>query len=199
MNVEECWLKIERDCKLFRPEDELNILMSDSSDLESTGVCVEGKSFRGSIACVIVDNLGSHYLWGFTENFSSAEYFCRYCHIRKEDFQRNPLSTATERTPASNSKSLLELENNPDMQIQKDIKSNSVLNKLTHFHVCAPGLPTCRAHALFEGIVDWFGNVLACSYDALNSRIVNFTGERQNKANFLPTNGTKRGWHAVKN
>lgn len=108
-----------------------------------------------SIACVIGDNLGSHYLGGFSENFSSTQYFCRYCHIRKEDFQTNPLSTATERTPASYSKSLLELENNPDVQMHNGIKSNSVLNTLAHFHVCAPGLPPCLAHDLFEGITEY--------------------------------------------
>lgn len=177
-------------------------------DLESTGICVEGKTFRGSIACVIGDNLGSHYLGGFTENFSCAEYFCRYCHVKKEDFQRNPLSTATERTPASYSESLLELENNPEILMHKGIKSNSVLNKLAHFHVCAPGLPPCLAHDLFEGIVDydlamylqflvksrkWF------SYDVLNRRIVTFRGESRNKANVLPTNGTKLGGHAAQN
>jgi len=102
----------------------------------------------------------------------------------------------------------MELENNPDMQMHNGIKSNSVLNKLTHFHVCAPGLPPCLAHDLFEGIVDydlamylqflvktrkWF------SYDVLNSRIVHFTGESQNKANILPNNGTKLGGHAAQN
>lgn len=38
----------------------------------------------------------------------------------------------------------MELENNPDMQMHKGIKSNSVLNKLTHFHVVHrdhPALP----------------------------------------------------------
>lgn len=92
--------------------------------------------------------------------------------------------------------------------MHQGIKSNSVLNKLTHFHVCAPGLPPCLAHDLFEGIVDydlamylqflvktrkWF------SYDVLNSRIVTFKGESKNKANVLPTSGTKLGGHAAQN
>lgn len=37
------------------------------------------------------------------------------------------------------------------------------------------------------------------SYDVLNSRIVHFTGESQNKANVLPNNGTKLGGHAAQN
>ncbi len=196
----------EKDCKLFGPKRVFDNLMSDLCELESTGICVDGKTYRGSIACVIGDNLGSHYLGGFSENFSSTQHFCRYCHIRKEDFQTNPLSTATERTPASYSESLLELENKPDVQMHNGIKSNSVLNTLAHFHVCAPGLPPCLAHDLFEGIAEydlamylevvqrkWF------SYDFLNRRIATFTGESQNKANVVPTNGTKLGGHAAQN
>lgn len=88
------------------------------------------------------------------------------------------------------------------------VKSNSVLSKLKYFHVCAPGLPPYLAHDLFEGIVDydlamylqflvktrkWF------TYDILNSQIISFTGESQNKANILTVNGTKIGGHAAQN
>ena len=201
-------LCLERDCKWFGPDTVFDTLMSDLGDLETTGICVEGKTFRGSIACVIGDNLGSHYLGGFTENFSSAEYFCRNCHVRKEDFQRNPLSTATERTPASYSESLQELQNNPDLKMHQGIKSNSVLNKLTHFHVCTPGLPPCLAHDLFAGIVDYdlamylqflVKTRKSFSYNVLNSRTVTFKEESKNKANVIPTSGTKLGGHAAQN
>ncbi|KAF1379433.1 hypothetical protein PFLUV_G00176010 [Perca fluviatilis] len=37
------------------------------------------------------------------------------------------------------------------------------------------------------------------SYDVLNRRIVTFRGESQNKANVVPTNGTKLGGHAAQN
>lgn len=104
--------------------------------------------------------------------------------------------------------SLLELQNNPDIFMHNGVKSNSVLNKLKYFHVCAPGLPPCLAHDLFEGVVEydlamylqflvktrkWF------SYDFLNSRIISFKGESQNKAKILPVNGKKLGGHATQN
>ncbi len=55
-------LCLERDCKLFGAERVFDIFISDLCVLEATGICVEGKTFRGSIACVIGDNLRSHYL-----------------------------------------------------------------------------------------------------------------------------------------
>jgi len=61
-------LCLEKNCKLFGPEKVFDILMSDLRDLESTGICIEGKTFRGSLACVIGDNLGSHYLGGLVQN-----------------------------------------------------------------------------------------------------------------------------------
>lgn len=51
-----------------------------------------------------------------------------------------------------------------------------MLNDLSYFHVCNPGLPPCAAHDLFEGcfsedmkfIIDYFINLGVFSYDGLN-------------------------------
>ncbi|XP_074031616.1 uncharacterized protein [Leptinotarsa decemlineata] len=37
----------------------------------------------------------------------------------------------------------------------RKVKSDSVLNRLTHFHVCSPGLPPCLGHDIFEGVVQY--------------------------------------------
>lgn len=37
------------------------------------------------------DNLGSHGVGGFVENFSVSHYFCRYCDIKRSSFESSPL------------------------------------------------------------------------------------------------------------
>lgn len=46
---------------------------------------------KGSTAFIIGDNLGSHTIGGFTENFSSSTgYICRFCETTKFQFQQKP-------------------------------------------------------------------------------------------------------------
>ena len=40
--------------------------------------------------CIAGDNLGSHSIAGFTENFSCSQYFYRYCEITQSEFQSDP-------------------------------------------------------------------------------------------------------------
>lgn len=101
------------------------------------------------------DNLGSHMIGGFTENFSSCEYFCRYCPVTKDDFRSNSLTVAMHRDPVGYNESLNFLESHPDVTMHHGIKGNSVFNRLSNFHVCQPGLPPCLAHDLLEGVVDY--------------------------------------------
>jgi len=59
------------------------------------------------------------------------------------------------------------------------IKQQSIFNELKYFHVCAPGLPPCAAHDLFEGIVVFdlplflqhFVKLKSFSVQQLNKRI----------------------------
>ena len=46
-------------------------------------------TIRDSVVTIAGDNLGSHILGGFVKNFSTAEYFCRYCLITKTEFNEN--------------------------------------------------------------------------------------------------------------
>ncbi|XP_073719682.1 uncharacterized protein [Misgurnus anguillicaudatus] len=45
------------------------------------------------------DNLGSHTIGGFVENFSRSTHFCRYCLIERHAFHATPLEPAMKRTP----------------------------------------------------------------------------------------------------
>ena len=70
------------------------------------------------------------------------------------------------------------------------VKFSSQMNLLDYFHVCAPGLPPCLAHDLFEGIVPqdvmiylkhfvqlgWF------TIDYFNERIREFSYDRSSAA-----------------
>jgi len=52
------------------------------------GVEINGKFIKGSLVFVVGDNLGSHGLGGFTENFSTSQYLCRFCLATKDEFNR---------------------------------------------------------------------------------------------------------------
>lgn len=66
--------------KVFEP------LVKDLKILESRGITVGGHNVKGSLAYISGDNLGSHFLGGFVENFSRATYLCCYCDIKRDDF-----------------------------------------------------------------------------------------------------------------
>lgn len=174
-------LCIEKDCKYFGVDTVFSELVSDLCGLEVKGISLEGKIYTGTVACIMRDNLGSHMIGGFTENFSFAEYFCRYCLVTKDVFRSNPLTVVTHRDPAGYNESVQFLESHPEVTFKK----NSVFNKLSNFHVCQPGLPPCLAHDLFEGVVDY--DLAMClqfliktekwfSYESLNDRLKTFPG-----------------------
>lgn len=81
------------------------------------------------------DNLGSHMIGGFTENFSTAEYFCRYCLMTRNEIHSNPLTVVTQRDPGDYNESVQSLERHPEVTMHQGIKHNSVFNKLSNFHV----------------------------------------------------------------
>lgn len=198
----------EKDCKYFGVNKVFSKLVSDLCELEENGLHFESRFYKGTVACIMGDNLGSHMIGGFTENFSVSEYFCRYCLITKEAFQFNPLNVASLRNPESYNESVDFLESQPGVSMHQGIKSNSIFNKLSFFHVCQPGLPPCLAHDLFEGVVDY--DLALClqflikkkkwfSYKSLNDRLKTFPCENASKLNAIPHQGTKLGGHAAQN
>ena len=100
---------------------------------------------KGTIFCIVGDNLGSHTIGGFNESFSS-NHFCRFCRISKENFHENPLYNEELRNCEN-------YESDSKSPGHCGVKSNSVFNSLNHFHVAHPELPPCLGHDLFEGIV----------------------------------------------
>jgi hypothetical protein len=74
---------------------------NDIKQLETQGLVVNGVSYKGSIFAVLGDNLGSHFIGGFTENFSTSEYLCRFCHATRAEFHANLYCVGSSRSPLS--------------------------------------------------------------------------------------------------
>ncbi|XP_024908468.1 uncharacterized protein LOC112486333 [Cynoglossus semilaevis] len=71
----------------------------------------DGHVVKGALYCIAGDNLGSHTLGGFTENFSSSEYFCRYCLISRTAFEgADPNVCGQARTPETYRAAIDQLE-----------------------------------------------------------------------------------------
>jgi len=129
-------------------------MVQDMQRIEETGIEVEdGRYVRGTIICVVGDNLGSHAVGGFTENFSSSEYFCRFCMLTRQEFNSCPYAHGRFRTPQNYAESLQFIQENAGTAQHNGIRLNSPLNSLKYFHVCQPGLPPCLGHDIFEGVV----------------------------------------------
>ncbi|XP_076322160.1 uncharacterized protein LOC143231523 [Tachypleus tridentatus] len=199
----------EEDFKTHGQEKILTPIMTDLLDLEANGVDLGRFGNRkGSVAFVLGDNLGSHMIGGFVENFSSVSHNCRYCLISKDDLEGGNIFPwdFDLRTQENYNSSVQEVCTN-GLVHHSGVKFDSVLNKLQHFHVTNPGLPPCLGHDLFEGIVkedlhlilnylvraEWF------DYDYLNKKIqtYKFKGSDANdKPPFTLSSKTVSG-HAV--
>lgn len=142
-----------RDMKYFGIEKILQPMMQDLKVLETEGVSVPGvpKTFRGTIAFVAADNLGSHMIGGFLESFSGKKTrICRFCMATSEGIQ-NPYAEFQPRS-RENYDHHLEISRASDQSVSVyGIKHNSVLNELKYFHVTS-GLPPDVMHDILEGV-----------------------------------------------
>lgn len=171
----------ENDFKTFGHSKVFSELVSDLKELEETGILASHETVRGTLYCIAGDNLGSHCIGGFSENFSTSQYFCRYCLVTRNEFQSdNPNVCGPLRTIDKYNSAIDRLQNE---DVSEGVKFDSVFNSLHHFHVCQPGLPPCLGHDIFEGILaydvalylkyfvkqkKWF------TYSTLNRRIYQF-------------------------
>lgn len=130
--------------------------LNDLKELEANGIIMGDELVvKGALYCIAGDSLGSHTIGGFTENFSSSEYFCRYCLISRTEFQgADPNICGLERTPETYRTAIEQLETEDAPQVQR-IKFRSVFNTLQNFDICSPGMPPCRGHDIFEGVLSY--------------------------------------------
>ena len=140
------------DLRKFGFKEVLDPLLKDLVILEEHGLFISqlNKCIKGTVSCVIADNLGAHGLAGFVESFS-GEYICRFCTAKKTEIQSLTAGRFERRT--------LELHDaHLKCALEKasaycGVKRECVLSKaLSHFHLTA-GYPPDLAHDLFEGII----------------------------------------------
>ncbi len=142
----------ENDLMTFGQEKVFSSIITDLKDLEHTGIETDdGKTLKAALISICGDNLGSQFLGGFTENFSSSTHFCRYCLIERTDFIKTPLKLSPKRTINDHKETVRQLSDSGQGIVQ-GVEFDSTFNSLKHFHVCT-GLPPCLGHDLFEGVV----------------------------------------------
>lgn len=144
----------ESSVKTFGFHKIFEVILRDVKLLETEGIEVRSNEFiKGTIIAVTGDNLGSHQLGGFSENFSTNKHICRYCLANTTDISKDCKKKFALRTVHSYEHDAIVAEMTGE--ITNGVKCNSVLNKCDFFHVCGPGLPPCLAHDVYEGIVSY--------------------------------------------
>lgn len=168
----------DEDFKQFGQQKVFSSLVADLKYLEDSGFqSVDGTILKAGLIVICGDNLGSHCIGGFSENFSTNKYFCRYCLIDRDTFRQQPLNLGLKRTNRNYAHSVDQLTTTDQCMVD-GIKFNSVFNSLNYFHVCG-GLPPCLGHDLFEGIV---ANDLAVYIKHLVTVEKHFTYNELNRA-----------------
>lgn len=188
----------------------LQPLIKDLVSLESSGLSINEVHYAVRLSFIAGDNLGSHMVGGFTQNFSTSMYFCRFCLVTRTEFEQVPNAVGECRTPKNYNESLGRLANGNGAQSDCGLTGNSPFHALKHFHVCNPGLPPCIGHDLFEGVVQYdlalcihyFVNKGWFTYDYLNNRISTMklnAHDLRNKPAKVSVNNNKLGGHALQN
>lgn len=200
----------QKDVKEFGLDKVLQPLTEDLLLLETKGLLINGVNHFVRLDFIAGDNLGSHMVGGFTQNFSTSTYFCRFCLLTRSQFHQTPYAIGQRRTPDNYRQSLEHVMNNGGHD-DCGIVTNSSFHVLKHFHVCQSGLPPCIGHDLFEGVVrydmplyiryfvtekGWF------TYEYLNNRISTMkynAHDLRNKPAKVSSPSDKLGGHALQN
>lgn len=178
--------------KIFQP------LLHDLVTLEQQGVFIDhlGTFIKGTVQCVVADNLGAHGLAGFVESFS-GDYFCRFCtatrsEIQSKEVKNGEFALRTEELHHAHVASAREKG-----VACYGVKNTCVLAESLSFFKVTAGFPPDVAHDLFEGIVpielaECFRLLIAKKYftfDSLNEMIQTFPykwGDKTNRPHLLP-------------
>lgn len=80
-NIQLLLLCYERDFNYYK-------LLADVKELEENGIVTSsGDIVCATIVAIVGDNLGSHCIGGYSQNFSTAKYCCRYCLVERSELQ----------------------------------------------------------------------------------------------------------------
>lgn len=146
------YLVKEADLKFFSPEVCLQSLVNELQELAQNGIEYKGRTLPVVLMHMCGDNLGQHYIGKFAENFSSGEFFCRFCEISRSTIKKTPHATMPIRTPEDYDSSAAQVDPQDPESHVKGIKGQSFFNSIPAFHVSNPGQPPCIGHDILEGI-----------------------------------------------
>lgn len=90
---------------------------------------------------------------GLVENFSTQQYFSRYCYTTLKDFRRTPLHSCQMRNQTTYERDLQELHSNGNPT--RGVKKSTIFNELQYFQLFDYGMPPCLAHDLFLGCFNY--------------------------------------------
>ena len=132
----------------------LRSFVEDMKSLETEGISLTINNmtyhYFATISVVVADNLAAHQIGGYNESFSGLR-ICRFCNATKEgiksEFKESKFELRTIQTYNETVKMVAE---NPQLSTAYGLKSSSVLNELSNFHICW-GSPSDIAHDIFEG------------------------------------------------
>ncbi|XP_031329105.1 uncharacterized protein LOC116160105 [Photinus pyralis] len=185
----------ESSIKKFGFDKVMDIIIRDINILELEGILIKDEIIKGTVVAVCGDNLGSHQIGGFVENFSTSSHMCRYCEISKklmsvQNSYTDPISLRTQHSYEIDV-AIAATSGEPS----KGVKFDSVLNKCMFFHVCNPGLPPCLAHDVYEGVLQCdfmlcLNNLIAkkyFTYDYFNDKIQKIRFISESKYENIPT------------
>lgn len=136
-------------------EKVLKPVINDLVILEQSGIFLSklGRTVKGTVQCVVADNLGAHSIAGFVENFSGT-YICRFCTAERSEIQTNEVrdEVFTLRTKDIHEDHVRILEKN-NLPSYFGVKSRCILSKHLSYFDVTTGFPPDIVHDLFEGIV----------------------------------------------
>lgn len=166
---------------MFGYERALDPLLRDLHTLERDGVFIEsiGKAVRGTVMCVVSDNLAAHTLAGFTKCFRAKDTIQTH-NAGSEEF--------SQRTKASHDNDVHALMHGGILS-QSGVQEERVLSRLLqHFHTVT-GFPPDILHDLFEGVVPTemalcIREMIRSKYftlEYLNNKIVSFPYQHTDK------------------
>lgn len=161
------------DIKRFGYSEVLKPLLEDIAKLEQDGILLPklGKTVKGTVFCVVADNLGAHAMAGLVENFSGP-YVCRFCLGERSEFQEKEVRSDAFpiRTKEDYSVHVQTIQENPAQTHCFGVKRLCPLTeKLSQFHLIE-GYPPDILHDLFEGIIPM--ELALCFSDFITKRYV---------------------------
>ena len=146
------------DVRTFGLRKYLHPFLTDLAFLETEGVYVEslGTSIKGTVSCIVADNLSAHSVGGFVESFGpNVAHPCRFCTASSDAMQNTELTVADfpRRCRQEHNLHVKEATENATVSSKFGVKSNCVFHDyLGNFHVTS-ALPPDISHDLLEGIV----------------------------------------------